>query len=165
MVNIKEHEKYTTWLSFAFSTTVQLAWPNSHFLFSLWLLVPIPPTSAPRHIFILQLVYPSGLWSDLILEKMPASCAQDGQPLTNGCMCPKCTAGRMLWSPLAHCEQRAFEKKFSTYVCLDSFKAYAQICFKYLTLYEDVWTFLMLFLWFLKRENIHIWIQWLQDQW
>lgn len=48
---------------------------------------------------------------------------------------------------------RGLCKRFSTCVCLDIFKGHVQLCFKYLTLYEDVWGFLKLFLWFIKEKE------------
>lgn len=87
-----KHESYNTWSSFAFSTTVQLGWPNSHFLFPLWLLVPIPSTSAPRHTLFCSLsahvgsavtsFLREGLQAVLKMDSswQMSACAQSAQP-------------------------------------------------------------------------------------
>lgn len=60
---------------------------------------------------------------------------------------------RLLQPSWAHCTVVGLYKRFPAYVCLDIFNTPTQLCFKYLTLYEDVWGFLKLFLWFIKEKK------------
>lgn len=145
-----EHENYTTWLSFAFSTTVQLGSPNSHFLFPLWLLVSIPPTSVPRHILLCSLSAHMGSGVTSFLRRgLQAVFKMDG-PWQIGA----CALSTQLQGSSSHLGSLCCSglcRRFPPCVCLDILKAYAQLCLKYLTLYEDVWGFLKLFLWFIKE--------------
>lgn len=143
VVNIMEHENYTTWLSFAFSTTVQLGWPNSHFLFPLWLLASILFTSAPRHILFCS----------------PPAHLGSGWPHSWEEVCKLCTrwmapdAGCRGAQPcLAH-RAAVGSAKGSQHMFVWIFSRLRQLCFKYLTLHDDVLGFLKLFLWFMKDKK------------
>lgn len=138
-----EHENYTTWLSFAFSTTVQFGWPKSHFLFPLWLLVPIPFTSAPRHILFCNPPAHLGSGWPHAWDEACKLCSRWTAPDD------RCRGAR---PPFARCAAPGFAKA-SQHMFVWIFSRLMQLCFKYLTLYEDVWGFLKLFLWFTKEKK------------
>lgn len=130
---------------FCFSTTVQLGWPNSHFLFPLWLLASILFTSAPRHILFTTAHLPIwALVTSFLREEVCKLCA-DGWPLMLGAGC--------LALPCSSCCSGLCQGSQHMFVWI--FSRLRQLCFKYLTLHEDVLGFLKLFLWFMKEE---IWL-------
>lgn len=102
---------------------------------------------------ILQPVCPSGLGGDLILEKRPTSCVQDGRPLINGCVCPEHTAAGMVWPPWLVVLRWAFAKRIFN-ICLSGyFQDSCTALFEIFNLIWDVWGFLKLFLWFIKERK------------
>lgn len=136
-------------VKFCFSATVQLGWPNSHFLFPLWLLVSIPPTSAPRHILFCSLSAHVGSGVTSFLSRGRQAVLNMDSPWKIGACALSTQLRDVLHLGSLCCHGLC--KRFSAYVYLDVFKARAQLCLKYLTLYEDVWGFLKLFLWFIKE--------------
>lgn len=147
-----EHENFTTWLSFAFSTTVQLNWANSHFLFPLWLLVPVLPHLHPDISYsaaclpIWALGWPHS-WEEAckLCSGWTAPDKWVCVPQVHSCRGVLATHGSLCCGGLG--------QRFSTYVCLDIFKVRAKLWFKYLTLYEGGWGFQETFLWFIKEKK------------